>query len=366
MSKDIVQQTQSGAMPPWRASGPRNRFLGDARLLDSEKRKIKEWVDGGMPKGDPKDTPPQVIWPKGWKSAPDHILQLKEEYELSADGPDEYVWFVLPSNLLTNRLIKSVEFRPEPAENFHHMLAFVDTSDSARKMDMADPKPGYRRFGDPGFVPDATLGAWALGALPHSLPTGYAKAIKAHSDVVVQVHFTKRGKPAKCRLKIGLRFANEVVKHHVVTLALRKADLSIPAGRSEFVAECTETAPLTVELLALGPHMHFLGRKIRFSVEHPDGKEDELLRINDWDFNWQMPYVFPQPKTVHAGSVLRLTGTFDNSAENPLNPNRPPKLVSWGPSARDEMLLIMMDLAIPEDPLLERKDVREYLENLGR
>src|SRR5262249_54077519 len=95
--------------------------------------------------------------------------------------------------------------------------------------------------------------------------------------------------------------------------------------------------PTDVEAFAVTPHMHLLGRDIKMSVVYPDKHEEDLVKIDDWDFNWQNTYYFEKPLSLPKGTILRVVGHFDNTKANPRNPNDPPKEVRWGEAPTDEM-----------------------------
>ncbi|MCA9320166.1 MAG: hypothetical protein KDB53_05500, partial [Planctomycetes bacterium] len=307
-----------------------------------------------MPQGDAEDAPPPRRFSAGWMAgAPDHIVTMAEPFAVAADGPDDYVWIVLPSGVTEDCFLASVDFWPEPRRVVHHVIALLDVTGQARALDAADPGPGYRRFGDPGFPPFATLGVWGPGTVPHRLPKGYAREFPAGADIVLQLHCTKTGRPESVNFRIGLHFAKEKVERLVFTVLFGSPDMRIPAGAAAFKVKDTMIAPTRSEILAIGPHMHLLGRSYALSTETPEGRIEELIRIDDWDFDWQLPYVFRAPLIVTPGTKLHMTGVFDNSAGNPRNPHHPPREVRTGPSSTDEMLATFIDVSLPDDPMLE-------------
>ncbi len=359
---DIVDVTEERTMPPWHASttegGP---FRGARVLSDADRKVLSDWAEAGAPEGDPKDAPPPVSWPSGWPmGTPDLVLKVSQPFELGASGPDEYRVFVLPSGLTEGRWIAAADFRPGNRKVVHHILAAYDTTGNARKLDAADPRSGYASSGGgygrlPGgfpFLPAGQLWGWAPGRRVFQAPEGMARALPAGADVLLQVHYHKSGKPESDACEIGLYFARGPVDKQIRSAIVMpprtglfgKPRLHIPAGEAKHEVRGSRTIQQDSHLLAVFPHMHLLGRDFLLTAVRPDGSRQVLIRIDDWDFNWQNPYEFVTPVPLPRGTKVELVAHFDNSTDNPNNPSRPPRDVNWGEETTDEMCIGFMQI----------------------
>ncbi len=325
-------------MPPWKpAPGVGPRLKHDQSLSPQEIAVLEAWAESGSLKGDPKDMPPPPRFATDWKlGPPDLILEPAEDFSIPASGPDTYRCFVLPTNLARDAYVSSIDFRPASARVVHHINAFLDTSGAARTRDEAEPGPGYTSFSGPGIAVYEDLGFWAGGHEPHHLPDGIGQRLPRQSDVILQVHYHPTGKPEVDRTRIGIYFSRVPVKQALHWSTASNANFLLPAGQSNIEVKASWNIPADVEVLAVSPHMHLLGRDMRMSVTLPNGRTQDLINIPDWDPSWQSAYFFQKRILLPTGSVVKVVAHFDNS-DYPRNPNHPPKPVSYGFSATDEM-----------------------------
>jgi hypothetical protein len=221
----------------------------------------------------------------------------------------------------------------------HHVLAYVDTTGEGRKKDAADPGPGYQCFSGPGVEIHGDLGGWAPGNQPSILPDGIGRSLPRNADVIIQIHYHPSGKVEHDRTRIGLRFARRPIRQILHWNAAANLEMKLPAGRSDIEIHADWSVPVDLIAHALSPHMHLLGKDMQMSVTFPDGRMQDLIRIDQWDFNWQYSYYFQEPLELPKGSVVKVVAHFDNSAGNPRNPNKPPKEVTWGEATTDEMCI---------------------------
>jgi hypothetical protein len=217
------------------------------------------------------------------------------------------------------------------------MVSYADTTGQGRKRDEAEEGPGYMCYSGPGFKTQGDLGGWAPGMDPSFFPEGVGRAIPRGSDIVLQVHYHPSGKPEIDRSRIGLYFSKTPVKQTLHWGWVSNLDLEIPADDPYFKVETAWSVPVDIEARSITPHMHQIGRDMRIWATLPDGRDVDLVRVDDWDFGWQITYDFEEPVTLPKGSVVKIVAHFDNSASNPRNPNRPPKPIKWGQSSTDEM-----------------------------
>jgi hypothetical protein len=365
-AQDLATVTEQRSMPPWKAArgiGP--KFQHDRSLSAADIATLAAWSDAGAPLGDPADLPPPARFPEGWAlGTPDLVLELPEDFPIPATASDIYRCFVIPTDLPNDVYVTAAEYRPDNRRVVHHMLAYVGITHEGRQKDARDPGPGYECFGGPEVKVYGGLGSWAPGNQPCRLPDGVGWSLPKGADVIVQVHYHPNGKAETDRSRIGLHLARKPIKQtYHWTVALNR-DLAIPPGASNYEARAEWRVPVDVVAYAVLPHMHQLGRDMTLSLTYPDGRKQDLVRIDDWDFAWQNTYSFEQPLEVPQGSVLHVVAHYDNSAGNPRNPNRPPKLVRWGDATSDEMCVDFLAVTKKGQDLTrpgERDDLQDIL-----
>ncbi len=267
------------------------------------------------------------------------MLEIPEPYAIPASGGDIYRCFVLPTNLPKDAYIAAVEYNPDNRRVVHHVLGWVDVSGGGRKKDASDPGPGYSCFSGPEVDFHSDFGGWSVGRDPARLPAGVGYSLPKGADIIIQVHYHPNGKPEFDRSRIGLHLAGTPIKQTVHRPFAFNAALFLMPGKSNIEIKATWKVPVDLVALAVTPHMHKLGRDMTMSITYPDGRTEDLIKIADWDFGWQNTYFFEQPIAVPKDSVLNVIAHYDNSASNPHNPNKPPKLVMWGPQTTDEMCI---------------------------
>ena len=364
---DIASVVEDRAMPPWKpVPGIGPKFQHSRALEDSTIAAIAAWAAAGAPLGDPAATPAPARFPDDWAlGTPDLVLEPAEAFSLPAEGSDVYRCFVVPTNLPKDMSITAIEYQPGNRMVVHHMLAFVDTSGGARAKDAQEPGPGYTCFSGPGVEVHGDLGGWAPGNEPNRLPEGIGRALPKGADVIIQVHYHPNGKPETDRSRIGLHFARAPIKQVLHWCPVADLGLNIPAGAPAYESRADWPVPVDLVAYAVTPHMHLLGRDIRISVTFPDGRVQDLIQIADWDFGWQNTYDFAQPIDLPKGSVVHLLAHFDNSKDNPRNPNRAnPIAVKWGEGTTDEMNIGFLAVTKKDQDLTlpgAKDDLREIL-----
>jgi alkyl hydroperoxide reductase subunit AhpC len=347
---DLVYVVEERLMPPWKPRpgfGP--AFEHDRSLSPEEVATLAAWVEADAPEGDPADLPPAPTYNDGWTmGTPDLVIEMPEEFQVPATGGDIYRCFVIPTDLPKDMYIAGIDYRPGNPRVVHHILGFVDTSGEARKKDAAEgtDRDGYTCFGGPEIKTDNDLGGWAPGVEASALPEGVGRALPKGSDVVMQVHYHPNGKAESDRSRIGLYFARKPVKQTFHWWVAWDRDFRLdPDDPSTWEVKAqTLPLPLDLELLSVAPHMHLLGKDMTMWAEVPDGegrppRRIDLIDIDKWDFQWQNQYYLRQPIDLPKGSVVKLIAHFDNSADNPRNPNSPPRPVTWGEATTDEMCI---------------------------
>jgi hypothetical protein len=341
-SSFLTEITESRRMPPWKPEPGFGSFHDERRLSEPEIQKIAAWAEGGAPEGNASDLPPAPKFSEGWQlGKPDLVLKASQPIDVPAKGADIYRCFVIPIPIDANKTVAAFEFRPGNRRVVHHALLYLDSSGAARELDESEPGPGYTSFGGPGFLPTGGLGGWAPGAMPRMLPDGMGKFLRKGSDLVLQVHYHPDGKPETDQSVVGIYFTKKPAQKIVAGIAVRTRSLDIPAGDGRYHATA-QSAPLPVDAqaISIAPHMHYIGKEMKVVAQMPDGKSTPLIWIKDWEFNWQGQYQFTKPIKLPKGTVIKLDAYYDNSADNPSNPNKPPNAVHWGEQTTDEMCLL--------------------------
>jgi mono/diheme cytochrome c family protein len=366
----IVETIRAGIMPPWMpAANEAHPFVGDRSLSDEEIDTITAWVEGGCPPGNHADEPALPTFTAGWQlGRPDLVLRMPEAFSVPAEGPDILQHFVIPIDLPEDKVVAAVEFRPGAPRVVHHAVLFLDVSGAARRLDAATPEPGYGKFAGPGFLPSGALGGWSPGNTPRRLPGGRGRHLKKGSDLVVQVHYHPDGVERRDRSEIGLYFLDEPTAAIVAdrdrlvgSIWTSAYDIDIPAGAADWRTSASYALPKSVTLVGIVPHMHLLGKAVTVRAELPDGTIEQLVDIPAWNYAWQDEYYYEQPFSLPAGTRIVMEGVFDNSADNPSNPSKPPRRVVWGDGTLDEMLFSFLLVSAGRTEDL----VHVVLDNLG-
>lgn len=352
----MIREVVAGKrMPPWYADPSIGHFANDRSLPVKDRETLLAWIDEGCAKGDDKDAPPPVKFPSEWRiGKPDVIFTMQKDYDVPARMPRfgvPYQYFVIETNFKEDMWIEKAEARPGATEVVHHIIAFVVPP---RKSDEPDP-PGPPLL--PPIVPEARKATVLCGTAPGDMPTvlrpGYAKKIPKGAKIVLQLHYTPNGKAQKDRSSIGLIFAKKPPTHQVLTIPILNYQFAIPAGEGDFRVESfgpwnlptkTHEFETNAQIVGFMPHMHLRGKDFFIELIYPDGKKEPLLSIPRYDFNWQNMYRLVNPLDVPKGAKLHCVAHFDNSAENPNNPD-PNKTIRWGDQTWQEMMIGWTDIA---------------------
>ena len=347
---EIEAYTRARLMPPWKASPEVGHFSNDLSITDDEIKLIAKWVADGTPKGDDRDMPPTPKFnDDSALGLPDMVVQMPETYVIGPEGEDDYRHFVIPYEASEDRYVETIDVRPGNRSVVHHVIAYVDTSGNARKLDAEDPGPGYTRFGDVGFKPVSALGGWAPGMQPIKTPRGTGRWLPKKCDIVLQVHYYRSGFEEQDRTTVGLYFSGSPHPVKAESKVVINHKFRIPAGADCHEVRAESEIKQASYLYGITPHMHLIGESMSVTADLPDGSKLPLIRIDDWDFNWQTTYRYRDLQLLPAGTKVKLVARFDNSAENPNNPNSPPRKIGWGEKTTDEMCIAFLGLVREAD-----------------
>ena len=359
----IATVTRSGYMPPWLPERGYGDFEGERRLTPEQIATIAEWVKEGAPEGSPADTPPPPTFPSEWQlGTPDLVIEAPGTFELPASRRDVYWNAILTPPITTRRWVRAIEIRPGDRRLVHHANLMVDRMGSARAQETAPGKgfPGMDviLMGSP-FDPGGHLPFWKPGSPPHVEPDGFALRLDPGNDLVLNMHLQPSGKPEEVRPSIGLYFTDKPETRFPLVFELENDNaLDIPAGARDFAISDDFTLPMAVDVLAIYPHAHYLGKLLEAWATLPDGSKKWLIRIPDWDPNWQAVYYYREPVALPKDAVIHMRYHYDNSAANPRNPNHPPERVGAGNQATDEMGHLWLQV-LPRGPGDRRRELQE-------
>jgi mono/diheme cytochrome c family protein len=336
--------TGSRQMPPWKAKEGFGEFADSNRLSDVQVATIKKWEEMGSPRGDAKREPQAPTFASDWPlGKPDLTVSQKQPFKVDSEGTDEYRNFVIKTDYKEPRWVTAMDVKPGNARIVHHVIVFVDNRGQAEKLEAAtkDGQEGYSTFGGVGFIPSGSFGGWAPGMRPRMLPTGKAFKLEPGARLVMQVHYNKSGKPETDLTKVGLYFAKSPVDQQVELAWFFNVFLRIPAGAKNHRQTYSQPIPADITVYGVMPHMHLLGKEMKAWAVKPDKGIIPLIHVVDWDFKWQLNYLFKEPVNIPKGSTVFVEAIYDNSAENPNNPSSPPRQVNVGEKTTDEMQLLV-------------------------
>jgi hypothetical protein len=342
-------------MPPWPPDRSYSHFQGERGLSDDEIQKIADWADAGAPQGNPDNEPEVPTFPTGSQiGVPDLVLAFEEGYLHKGTNVDEYRVFVLPTGLVEDKIVKSIELRAGNRQIVHHALISYDLSGVAQQLDDETAEYGYTSFGGfgdglddaftrqfPGYVP---------GQRPSFFPDGLGQLLPAGSDLLLQIHYAPVAADEWDSTTVNIFFADDdevidrMVQNYIITPFTASGDpgeqlLVLPPNQTKQYHYFINNLPIDISILAVWPHMHLLGQD--WHVFGIDGNDTiPLIKIDNWDFNWQGAYNYNRFQILPRGSSLHAYASYDNTVNNPLNPNSPPKFVFWGEKTTDEMFYL--------------------------
>ncbi len=354
-------------MPPWKADEHYGQWSNNARLSDSEIATIVSWADGAKLEGNPADIPSPPNFNEGWRiGKPDLVISIPE-HRLEGSGPDEYAYVDVPVNLTEDRWVVAAELRPGNRKIVHHAHVFL--KEVEKKAAAQDPAAEYAKWlivhqgtlewlrpdapvidngcavDNNGLLPGskiADLGNLISSYLPgrdaETFPEGAARKIPAGATLNFQIHYSRAtGKSETDVTSVGFIFAKRPPAKVLQMTSISSQMFLIPPGdASHRVTEC-HTFDHDILIASLTPHMHLRGKSMRYVAHFPNGRQQTLLFVPTYDFNWQFTYLAQKPIPIPKGTKVEVQADFDNSANNRTNP-APQKAVRWGAASENEMM----------------------------
>jgi mono/diheme cytochrome c family protein len=362
-AKSIKQAVLTKQMPPWFADPRYGHFANERKLSDADIKTVVAWVDAGAPEGNAKDLPAPIVWTEGWNIKPDLTFQLPKPYTVPKDGTIQYTYFIVPSGLTKDTWVTDAEVRAGNRSVVHHASVYIRPPGSGWLKDapigVSYVPPARGPLGT--HPPDEIAGRqakmeneWFVGYVPGIQPqryfapeTGAAKLIPAGSDIVFEMHYTANGKEAGVdQTKVGFVLAKEAPKYRLLTIGVANADFTIPPGDPNYEGHASATFNEPVTVIYLQPHMHTRGKDMEIRFQYPTGESQTMLNVPHYSYLWQTIYYEEQPLQVPKGTKVDVIAHWDNSANNPLNPD-PTKTVRWGDQSWDEMLVPFVGVLVP-------------------
>jgi len=341
-ARAIASAVQRRAMPPWLPEPGHGAFVNERRLRDDQIALIAKWVESGTPEGNPDDVPKPPTFAGGWQlGTPDLVLTLPEPYVLRPGTRDVFRNFVIPVPIGTTRYVRAVEFRADRPQVLHHADLAVDLGRVSRTLDRADAGPGFATMDDDQVQ---NVYGWSPGKVPVMEPSDNAWTLDPGADLVLLLHMIAGAQNETVQPMIGLFFSDTPPTRTPMSVKLESKAIDIPAGDASYVVEDSYVLPVDVDAVSVYPHAHYLGKDMRATATLPDGSEQSLIWIRGWDFRWQDRYRYRSPLFLPKGTRLAMRFTYDNSAANPHNPQRPPQRVRSGPRSTDEMASLWLEV----------------------
>ena len=364
----IRESVLSRKMPPWKADPRYGKWSNDPRLSDVEIAVLKAWADGSKLEGRAQDLPAAPQFPDGWKIGKPDLVVSVPQFQLGSGRTDEYSSVDIPTNFQEDRWIMAAELRPGNRKVVHHAHIFVK-EENRKAAVVKDPAAEYANWlivregtlhwmrpeapviddgcsvDDNGLLPGrklAQMGNLLSSYLPgrgaEPFPEGTARMIPAGATLNFQIHYARTtGKPETDITSVGLIFAKKPPARVLYYSYLSNQMFRIPPGDPDHRVTGCHTFDRDLVITSLTPHMHLRGKAMRYVARYPDGRSETLLYVPAYDFNWQFTYHAKEPIRIPKGTRIEVTGEFDNSSNNPLNPD-PARPVRWGSSSEMEMM----------------------------
>lgn len=374
-AKSIRTAVVNRDMPPWDANPAHGVFANDISLSDREVALIQKWVDQGAKQGDPALTPPTPeMHPAGsWKMGrePDYVVELAS-VDVPADGPDLFVTQIYGATVPEGKWIQAIELLPGNTDVLHHVVTYLgpfgmndDDDDDVESAGVASTVFLNDKAKRPTRMTEAPRigGVWVAGSPPTVFPEGYGHTVSADEIISLNMHYHPSGNAGSDRSKLGIYYGEGEIERVITTSFAADAGLYIDAGDADHREEAAYLFANDSKILSLLPHMHNRGKSMRYTLERPDGSTEVLLDVPQYDYDWQNIYRFAEPVDAPAGSIVHVEAHWDNSENNPGNPD-PTIDVPWGDGTNNEMLVAFIDFVDAENMKPRAPRINQQVERL--
>lgn len=324
MIREVIRTKR---MPPWHADPAHGSFANDRSLSASEVRTLVRWIEAGSPRGAGPDPLAEQdrVWPEWGLGEPDLVIDIPA-YDVPATGVVDYQYLRAKNPLEHDVWVRATEIQPGDRQALHHVITRFTVA-----------APGEANTQGFGRGRSGGLGGYVPGSVVSEYPAGTGTLLPAGANIVFQMHYTPYGKATTDRSRLGLYLHDEPPEHQLRSTALVNTKIKIPPHAKAHSDSQSYTWDRPVLVYNMLPHAHYRGKASNFVAHYPDGGSEVLLSVPAYDFNWQTSYRLTEPKRLPAGTKVVHTTTWDNSAQNPANPD-PTREVPWGRQSWDEML----------------------------
>lgn len=343
----IKMVTESRYMPPWFADPEFRHFQNERILTQEEIQRIAAWVDGGAKKGkEPRVTSayPKPVYPK-----PDFIFTMDPPFTAPGDGKEQFRLFIIPTHTQQEYYVRGIDFRPGNLKMAHHSRVMLDTTHRFRADNGAEVSDKV--------MPKTNIGValasyfwhgWVPGNFLNLYPEGMGKKFNKDSDLLINMHYSPVSKPETDQSSVLVYLTKEKPRREVKNFILDEGWIMnqpflIPPDETITFYMRSPLVPTDISILTVLPHMHLLGKSFRSFAITPDGDVINLIKIDNWNFNWQMTYQYPKLVKIPKGSVVYAEAVYDNTRANPRNPHFPPRPATPGWGTFDEMMNLIFE-----------------------
>jgi hypothetical protein len=343
---DIQLWVNNGSMPPWPPDQSYTNLAHPRILTQQEINLINQWVAQGATEGNPGNAPtPPTYSGAAQITNPDLSLRIPDYTLPVVMTNDVYRCFVVPSGLTADKYVTSMEVLPGNTGIVHHVLLFEDTASTVDNLDANDPGPGYTCFGGVGSSTAKLIGGYTPGQTADNLPAGMGIKLNTNTRLIAQIHYPQGSDGQLDSTRFSFKFSSTSLREVTIAALLNETKLIngplyIPANTVQSFTERYQIPPVNFSVISVLPHMHLLGQAIKSYSISTVGDTTKLINIPSWEFHWQGSYYFRHPVKVPASSTLYAQAMYDNTTNNPENPNSPPVDVQWGEQTTDEMMMV--------------------------
>ncbi|MBL8211042.1 MAG: thiol-disulfide isomerase [Bryobacterales bacterium] len=342
-AKAIREAVLSKRMPPWFADPRYGHFANDPTLTEAERKALIEWASYPVAGRDV-----DVARRPGGLPHMNLRITAPRPFRIPAGAEVPYQFLILPLDTSIPRWVSAIHLIPKDRAVVHHAVLYVrERSDPWLRS--ATPGVYFTADGPSSRTTSDILAVYTPGSGPVTLRLGMAKLIPAGADLILQIHYTAKPKQAAVdQMQVALRWYQGQPTHRVLTLQMGNDHIRIPPGDGDYRLSVSGTLPQPALLLSMLPHMHLRGSAFEYQIAGASGRVETLLRVKPYNFYWQIHYQLAEPRPLAAGARLLLTAYYDNSPNNPRNPD-PDAEVTWGEQSWQEMMIGFFDVAVPPD-----------------
>ncbi|MFN7934810.1 MAG: thiol-disulfide isomerase [Bryobacteraceae bacterium] len=329
-------------MPPWFAVT--GHFANDPSLTKEEIALIEQWADAKAPPGKPQPRPSssQPDLPK-----PDWTLTTPAPVRIPAKSELDYQYIILNPGFRQEQWVTRADVRPTDRRAVHHLVVYIRPPGAAW-LAKHPPNQFFTATPEEGATTADILAVYTPGSGPMSLPPDMARRIAPGSEIVLQIHYNPYGRATQDQPQVHLWFAKTKPRYNVLTLQLNQPRLLIPPFAKDHSETVSGTLPGDALLLSFLPHLHLRGKSFEYRLVAPGGRIETLLKLEPYDFFWQLQYRLQTPRLLKKGARLQAEAHWDNSASNPRNPD-PSAEVTYCEPSRCEMMIGFFDIAVPAE-----------------